>query len=135
MNNNNNNNNNKIVMFMDGKEAVSREEMVMRFGSGYKAPSYNVLAGRYMAAKIARVLASVRDEAGRRIFLAKRSGGKIEYVNIEKCTDISSPEHIRNRIKNDISGCEASLEKVDLRIKDIRQLSISDLPPNGEDAA
>ena len=112
-------NNKKIIAFMSGKKAVGREEMIMRFGADYSIPSYEKLIGSYIASKIAQALASARDEEGRRLFLAKLNCNKIEYVNIENCTDISSLGHIRNRIANNILGQEASLEKVDMRLKNI----------------
>jgi hypothetical protein len=109
--------NRELLEFMDGREVIDREEIIARFGNFYKIPSYEKLSKSYIAAKIARSLASARDEDGRRLVLARRGKDGIQYVNIEVCKSLPILRHIRRRIENDIIGQGASLEKVDLRIE------------------
>jgi len=116
-----NKNKKKIREFMAGRKIVSREEIIKRFREGVKVPSYDELSGRYIAWNIAQALASAKDKKGRRQFLARRIHDKIDYVNIEKCEDVFSLEHVRDRIASNIAGQETSLDKVELRLENMRR--------------
>ena len=118
---------------MANKSAVSREELIMRFGADIKIPPYEKLIRKHITAKIGRAMASARDEYGRRRFLAKRNGGKTEFINVDKCTDVSALKDIKNRFMKDIIGREKTLDNINLQLRHIRQLSLSDFP--GGDAA
>ncbi|GHU97980.1 hypothetical protein FACS1894211_00910 [Clostridia bacterium] len=106
----------ELLAFVDGKEMIDREEIIARFGDGYKIPPYEALRRKYIAAKIAQGFSQARDEDGRRLVLARRSRDGVQYVNIDICKNLVPLEDIRRRIENDIIGQSASLEKVDNRI-------------------
>ena len=106
-----------LITYMSGKEAVGREEIIKLFGHAYELPPYEKLARSYIAAKISQAMAKARDGEGRRLILAKRGRGEVQYVNIPACKDTDMLEHIKRRIVRDIFGQKASLEKVDLRLE------------------
>ena len=108
--------NKDLILYMDGKSVVDREEIITRFSGRYKVPPYEKLTRSYIASKIAQALAAARDEEGRRLILARRSPVGIQYVNIGVCEDPDILVNIRKRINKDILGQKASLEKVELRI-------------------
>lgn len=114
--------NKEILAFMDGKEIVSREEIIARFRYRYKIPSYEKLLKSYIAAKIAQELSAARDEDGRRLILAKRGKDGVHYVSIDICKNITVLRHIRRRFEHDIIGQELSLDKVDSRISTIEKM-------------
>ncbi|MCL2369684.1 MAG: hypothetical protein FWC80_00410 [Firmicutes bacterium] len=113
--------NKDLLSYMNGRESAGRDEIIKLFGDTYKLPSYEKLANCYIAAKISQALRAARDEEGRRLILAKRGKGEIQYINIPACTDRGSLEHIKRRITRDIIGQRASLEKVDLRLETVQR--------------
>jgi len=123
--------NKDLITYLTDKAAVGREELIARFGGGYEVPPREKLASSYIAARIARGLASARDSEGRRRFLAKRGKDGTQFINIDKCRDITSLRDIKGRVAANIDGQKVSLDKVKLRIKSVRQMSLSDLPPDG----
>ena len=59
-----------------------------------------------------RLMASIRDENGRREVLARGS----EYIVVECCADRQALKAIRQRIQSQMSGLDDSADKVRLRI-------------------
>ncbi len=122
--------NKDLIAYMDGKAVVDKEEIIALFSDNYEIPSYDKLAKSYIASKISQAFASVRDEKGRRVILAKRGKDGIQYVNIPACIDIVALKHIKKRILRDILGQRASLEKVEFRI-DVLKTGLPDGDPTG----
>jgi hypothetical protein len=112
----------ELLAFVGGREMIDREEIIARFGSSYRVPSYEKLSKSYIAAKIAQGFAQARDGDGRRIVLARRGKDGVQYVNIDVCKSPVPVEDIRRRIENDIIGQGASLEKVGNRIAVVGKL-------------
>lgn len=64
-----------------------------------------------------QLMASIRDEAGRRELLASRCGkGSIEYVVINACNDRRELNAIHSRLLKSIAGLNASAGKVSNRL-------------------
>lgn len=67
-----------------------------------------------------RLMASLRDESGRREVLAAHGG---EYVLVECCSDQQKLKAIRRRIQSQMSGLDDSADKVRRRIHVLDRLS------------
>ena len=79
----------------------------------------DVLQDSYRKRLGQRLMASIRDENGRREVLATRSG---EYVVVDCCSDLQKLRAIRQRIQNQISGRDDSAVKLRCRIRVLDRL-------------
>ena len=73
----------------------------------------DVLQDRYRKQLGQRLMASIRDEQGRREVLARGS----EYIVLECCNDRQALQAIRRRIQSQMNGLEVSSMKVGGRIR------------------
>ena len=73
----------------------------------------NVLQDRYRKRLGQRLMASIRDESGKREVLAHGS----EYVVVECCNDQQALKAIRRRIQSQVNGLDNSASKVNCRIR------------------
>jgi len=110
-----------LADYMAGKESVDRAELMKLFGEKYIVPDYETLSERYIAGKISDDLSRVRDKDNRREILAVQDKDGIKYVFIAKCTNLPILKSIKRRIKGDIEGQSASLEKVELQIRAVEK--------------
>ena len=69
-----------------------------------------------------RLMASIRDETGKREVLSSNSG---EYVIIECCNDPQQLHAIQRRIQSGINGFDASSKKVRGRLQFLNRFSSS----------
>ena len=72
-----------------------------------------VLQDRYRKRLGQRLMASIRDESGRREVLARGS----EYIVVECCSDRQALRAIRQRIQSQMNGLDNSAGKVRCRIR------------------
>ena len=72
----------------------------------------DVLQDRYRKQLGQRLMASIRDEQGRREVLARGS----EYIVLECCNDRQALQAIRRRIQSQMNGLDVSAAKVSGRI-------------------
>ena len=70
-----------------------------------------------------RLMASIRDEEGKREILAVRKGNASEYIAIDFCDDKKQLQSIRHRIHKNISGLEKSAAKTKIRLKFMERFS------------
>ena len=61
-----------------------------------------------------RIVASIRDEEGRRAILAS-NGGK--YITVDRCDSRRELRGVRRRIQNHINGLDDSMKKVGARLE------------------
>ncbi len=73
----------------------------------------DVLQERYRKRLGQRLMASIRDESGKREVLAHGS----EYVVVECCNDQQALKAIRRRIQSQVNGLDNSADKVSCRIR------------------
>ena len=73
----------------------------------------DVLQERYRKRLGKRLMASIRDESGKREVLAHGS----EYVVVECCNDQQALKAIRRRIQSQVNGLDNSADKVNYRIR------------------
>ena len=73
----------------------------------------DVLQERYRKRLGQRLMASIRDESGKREVLAHGS----EYVVVECCNDQQALKAIRRRIQSQVNGLDNSADKVNYRIR------------------
>ena len=73
----------------------------------------DVLQERYRKRLGQRLMASIRDESGKREVLAHGS----EYVVVECCNDQQALKAIRRRIQSQVNGLDNSANKVNCRIR------------------
>lgn len=73
----------------------------------------DILQDRYRKQLGQRLMASIRDEQGRREVLARGS----EYIVLECCNDRQALQAIRRRIQSQMNGLEVSSMKVGGRIR------------------
>ncbi|MFR8038200.1 synapsin-1 (Synapsin I) [Clostridium fessum] len=67
-----------------------------------------------------RLMASIRDETGKREVFASKSG---EYVIVECCNDPQQLRAIQRRIQSNMTGLDASSKKVRGRIRFLNRFS------------
>ena len=73
----------------------------------------NILQDRYRKRLGQRLMASIRDETGKREVLAHGS----EYVVVECCNDQQALKAIRHRIQGQMNGLDVSARKVQGRVR------------------
>ena len=73
----------------------------------------DILQERYRKRLGQRLMASIRDETGKREVLAHGS----EYVVVECCNDQQALKAIRRRIQSQVNGLDNSASKVNCRIR------------------
>ena len=69
-----------------------------------------------------QLMASFRDEAGKREILAAPNGkGGMVYIIIDFCNDAQKLQHIQWKLQNQAAGLDSSVEKVKSRKKLLRK--------------
>ena len=91
---------------------ISSEEIAVILARHGVSGDTEVLQARYRKQLGQRLMASIRDESGKREVLAH--GG--EYVVVECCNDQQALKAIRRRIQSQINGLDVSARKVQGRI-------------------
>ena len=92
---------------------ISSDEIVAILKRHHVAEDADVLQDRYRRQMGQRLMASLRDDSGRREVM---SNGKGRYFVLECCRDRRQLAGIRRRIQNQMQGLNASAGKVQSRI-------------------
>lgn len=79
-----------------------------------------------------RLMASLRDDEGRREVLAN---GRGRYVVLECCGDSRQLQAIQRRVQNQMNGLDATSGKVRLRIRILDRLTARLMPKKKKEAA
>ena len=93
---------------------ISSDEIVRILKKYEVAGDVNALQDSYRRRIGQRLMASLRDNAGKREVL---SGKKREYVILECCNDQNQLKTIRSRIQSQMGGLDVSIGKVNERIQ------------------
>ena len=100
----------EIMDMLSANMRISSGEIAARHGvSGDGA----VLQEQYRKRLGQRLMASIRDESGKREVLARGS----EYIVVECCADRQALKAIRQRIQSQMNGLDDSAGKVRCRIR------------------
>ena len=99
---------------------ISADEIVAILKKHHVAADEEVLQDRYRRQLGQRLMASIRDDAGRREVLATKRG---EYVIVECCNDRQRLQAVRRRIQNQMKGLDLSARKVSGRLTILERLA------------
>ena len=103
----------EILETLSANMEIGSDEIVAILKRHYVAEDTGILQDRYRRQLGQRLMASLRDDDGRREVM---SNGKGRYVVLECCRDRQQLAAIRRRIQNQAHGLNASAGKVRSRI-------------------
>lgn len=109
----------EIMEFLFANMRISSGEIAAILAKHRVCGDIDVLQDSYRKRLGQRLMASIRDENGRREVLATRGG---EYVVVDCCSDLQKLRAIRQRIQNQISGLDDSAVKLRCRIRVLDRL-------------
>ena len=104
---------------------ISRDEIVAILKRHHVAEDTGVLQDRYRRQLGQRLMASLRDDDGRREVM---SNGKGRYFVLECCRDQRQLQSVRRRIQNQMRGLDATAGKVRVRIRVLERLKARLMP-------
>ena len=102
----------EILTALFANMRISSGEIAAILKKHHVSGDMDVLQDRYRKQLGQRLVASIRDEQGRREVLARGS----EYIVLECCNDRQALQAIRRRIQSQMNGLEVSSMKVGGRI-------------------
>ncbi|WP_303438241.1 synapsin-1 (Synapsin I) [uncultured Oscillibacter sp.] len=102
----------EILTALFANMRISSGEIAAILKKHHVSGDMDVLQDRYRKQLGQRLMASIRDEQGRREVLARGS----EYIVLECCNDRQALQAIRRRIQSQMNGLEVSSMKVGGRI-------------------
>ena len=102
----------EILTALFANMRISSGEIAAILKKHHVSGDMDVLQDRYRKQLGQRLMASIRDEQGRREVLARGS----EYIVLECCNDRQALQAIRRRIQSQMNGLEVSSAKVSGRI-------------------
>ena len=102
----------EILTALFANMRISSGEIAAILKKHHVTGDMDVLQDRYRKQLGQRLMASIRDEQGRREVLARGS----EYIVLECCNDRQALQAIRRRIQSQMNGLEVSSMKVGGRI-------------------
>ena len=103
----------EILTALFANMRISSGEIAAILKKHHVSGDMDVLQDRYRKQLGQRLMASIRDEQGRREVLARGS----EYIVLECCNDRQALQAIRRRIQSQMNGLEVSSMKVGGRIR------------------
>lgn len=98
---------------------ISSDEIVAILKRHHVAEDTGILQDRYRRQLGQRLMASLRDDDGRREVL---SNGRGRYYVLECCRDQMQLQSIQRRIQNQMRGLDATAGKVRVRIRVLEHL-------------
>ena len=98
---------------------ISSDEIVAILTLHHVAEDTGVLQDRYRRQPGQRLMASLRDDDGRREVM---SNGKGRYFVLECCRDQRQLQSVQRRIQNQMRGLDATAGKVRVRIRVLDRL-------------
>ena len=102
----------EILTALFANMRISSGEIAAILKKHHVSGDMDVLQDRYRKQLGQRLMASIRDEQGRREVLARGS----EYIVLECCNDRQALQAIRRRIQSQMNGLDVSAAKVSGRI-------------------
>ena len=99
---------------------ITGDEIAAILKRHHVAEDAEVLQDRYRRQLGQRLMASLRDEGGKR---EVRANGKGSYVVLEGCGDRRQLKQIRRRIQNQMKGLDLSARKVSGRLTVLERLA------------
>ena len=109
----------EIMDRLSAEMRISSDEVAAILAKHGVAGETEALQKAYRKRVGQRLMASIRDENGKREVLANGS----EYVVVECCSDRQKLKAIRRRIQGQMNGLDASAGKVRCRIRVLERLS------------
>lgn len=104
---------------------ISSDEIVAILKRHHVAEDADVLQDRYRRQMGQRLMASLRDDDGRREVM---SNGKGRYFVLECCQDQRQLQSVQRRIQNQMRGLDATAGKVRVRIRVLERLKAVLMP-------
>ena len=104
---------------------ISSDEIVAILKRHHVAEDTGVLQDRYRRQLGQRLMASLRDDDGRREVM---SNGKGRYFVLECCRDQRQLQSVQRRIQNQMRGLDATAGKVRVRIRVLERLKAVLMP-------
>ena len=98
---------------------ITGDEIVAILKRHYVAEDTGILQDRYRRQLGQRLMASLRDDDGRREVM---SNGKGRYFVLECCRDQRQLQSVQRRIQNQMRGLDATAGKVRVRIRVLDRL-------------
>lgn len=103
----------EIMERLSANMKISSEEIAAILAKHGVSGDVEALQNTYRKRVGQRLMASIRDESGRREVLARGS----EYIVVECCADRQALKAIRQRIQSQMNGLDDSAGKVRCRIR------------------
>ena len=104
---------------------ISSDEIVAILKRHHVAEDTGVLQDRYRRQLGQRLMASLRDDNGRREVM---SNGKGRYFVLECCRDQRQLQSVQRRIQNQMRGLDATVGKVQVRIRVLERMKAGLMP-------
>jgi len=111
---------NKLIIEYVENNGLSDKEDLVALLDDVEIPTHEELAKRYKASIVARAVATIKDDKGRRYILARRGKDDTLYANLLKCTDLTILSSIRERLIKDLKGKQRSLNSIILSINAVQ---------------
>lgn len=98
---------------------ITGDEIAAILKRHHVAEDEEILQDRYRRQLGQRLMASLRDDSGKREVLAN---GRGKYIVVACCNDEQNLKAIRRRIQNQMKGLDATAGKVRVRIRALERL-------------
>lgn len=98
---------------------ITGDEIAAILKQHHVAEDEEILQNRYRRQLGQRLMASLRDDSGKREVLAN---GRGKYIVVACCNDEQNLKAIRRRIQNQMKGLDATAGKVRVRIRALERL-------------
>lgn len=115
----------EILETLRSNMEISSDEIVAILKRHCVEADADVLQDRYRRQIGQRLMASLRDDSGKREVL---SNGRGRYVVVECCNDEQNLKAIRRRIQSQMKGLDATAGKVRVRIRALERLKAVFMP-------
>lgn len=115
----------EILEILSANMEITGDEIVAILKRHQVAEDEEILQDRYRRQLGQRLMASLRDDDGRREVL---SNGRGRYYVLECCRDQMQLQSIQRRIQNQMRGLDATAGKVRVRIRVLERLKARLMP-------
>ena len=115
----------EILEVLFANMEISGDEIAAILKKHHVSCDADVLQDRYRRQLGQRLMASLRDASGEREVL---SNGRGRYVVLECCRDQRQLQSVQRRIQNQMRGLDATVGKVQVRIRVLERLKARLMP-------
>lgn len=115
----------EVLALLCANMEITGDEIVAILKRHHVAEDEEVLQDRYRRQLGQRLMASLRDDDGKREVL---SNGRGRYFVLECCRDQRQLQSVRRRIQNQMRGLDATAGKVRVRIRVLERLKARLMP-------